>query len=181
MALFDLVRRVASDHPAELEMAFSVADIRRIKKTGKMARAGGIVMINVASSFLDQAVVEAERAELPKILPEYRRLKLELAANPRQLEEQVEKLLETLPHHKTRWSKVVDHVEHIIWLAGPDAVGLGTDFDGISTPPEGFEDVSCYPRITEELLRRGFSEEVVWKVLGGNFLHFFSRVEKQAH
>jgi len=93
MALFDLVRRVASDHPAELEMAFSVADIRRIKKTGKMARAGGIVMINVASSFLDQAIVEAERAELPKILPEYRRLKLELAANPRQLEEQVEKLL----------------------------------------------------------------------------------------
>jgi len=60
---------------------------------------------------------------------------------------------------------------------GRGLVGLGTDFDGISDPPEGFEDVSRYPRITEELLRRGHSEEVVRKVLGENFLRFFTRVE----
>jgi membrane dipeptidase len=62
-------------------------------------------------------------------------------------------------------------------LAGPDAVGLGTDFDGIPDPPTGLEDVSKLPRITEELLRRGHSEQDVRKVLGENFLRFFAKVE----
>ena len=64
---------------------------------------------------------------------------------------------------------------------GRGVVGLGTDFDGISDPREGFEDVSRYPRITEELLRRGHPEEVVRKVLGENFLRFFTRVEIVSH
>jgi membrane dipeptidase len=68
----------------------------------------------------------------------------------------------------------------VIKIAGPDAVGLGTDFDGIGDPPEGLEDVSKLPKITEELLRRGYSEEVVRKVLGENFLRFFARVEEVA-
>jgi membrane dipeptidase len=72
---------------------------------------------------------------------------------------------------------VVDHIEHVIKLAGPDAVGLGTDFDGIPDPPAGLEDVSKLPRITQELLRRGHSEDVVRKVLGENFLRFFAKVE----
>jgi membrane dipeptidase len=73
---------------------------------------------------------------------------------------------------------VVDHIEHVIRIAGPDAVGLGTDFDGIKDPPEGLEDISKLPKITEELLRRGNSEELVRKVLGENFLEFFARVEQ---
>ena len=76
------------------------------------------------------------------------------------------------------WTKVVDHIEHVIRIAGPDAVGLGTDFDGIPDPPAGLEDVSKLPRITEELLRRGHSDDEVRKVLGENFLRFFSKVEE---
>jgi membrane dipeptidase len=59
-------------------------------------------------------------------------------------------------------------------------VGLGTDFDGIQDPPEGLDDVSMLPRITEELLRRGHSEATVRGVLGLNFLRFFEKVEAVA-
>jgi len=72
---------------------------------------------------------------------------------------------------------VADHIEHVIKVAGVDAVGLGTDFDGIEDPPIGLEDVSKLPRLTEELLRRGHSEEEVRGVLGENFLRFWERAE----
>jgi membrane dipeptidase len=65
---------------------------------------------------------------------------------------------------------VVDHIDHIVRVAGVDHAGLGSDFDGISVVPEGLEDVSKFPAITEELLRRRYSEEDILKILGGNVL-----------
>src|SRR5437867_2160087 len=82
----------------------------------------------------------------------------------------VAKLFDTLPRHRSVWTRVVDHIEHVIAIAGPGAVGLGTDFDGIQDPPEGLEDVSKLPAITAELLRRGYAEVGVRCVLGGMFL-----------
>jgi membrane dipeptidase len=75
---------------------------------------------------------------------------------------------------------VVDHIEHIIKVAGIDHVGLGSDYDGINTVPKQLEDVSCYPNITQELLNRGYSKEDILKVLGGNLLRVFREVEKVA-
>jgi len=72
--------------------------------------------------------------------------------------------------------RVVDHVEHVIDVAGVDYVGLGSDFDGIRSTPEGLEDVSRMPAITAELLRRGYSEEEVRKILGENHLRVFREV-----
>lgn len=71
---------------------------------------------------------------------------------------------------------VVDHIDHIVKVAGIDHVGLGSDFDGVPYMPEGLEDVSKYPHITEELLRRGYSETDIKKVLGENLLRAFERV-----
>ena len=65
---------------------------------------------------------------------------------------------------------VVDHIEHVIKVAGIDHVGIGSDFDGVTSVPVGLEDVSCYPRLTEGLLRRGYPEPDVHKILGGNVL-----------
>lgn len=65
-------------------------------------------------------------------------------------------------------SDVVDHIEYIIRLVGDDYVGLGGDFDGVSSLPLGLEDVSRYPAITEELMRRGHSRRTVKKILGKN-------------
>ena len=75
---------------------------------------------------------------------------------------------------------MVDHIEHIIKVAGIDHVGLGSDFDGIDSAPEQLEDVSNYPLITQELLNRGYKKEQILKVLGGNFMRVFRAVEKVA-
>ena len=77
---------------------------------------------------------------------------------------------------------LIDHFDHIIKVAGIDHVGLGADLDGIPIDgtPEGIEDVSKYPVITYELLKRGYSEADVRKVLGQNVLRVMSDVERVA-
>jgi membrane dipeptidase len=71
---------------------------------------------------------------------------------------------------------LVDHLDHIVGLVGSDHVGLGSDFDGIGSTPEGLEDVTKMPNITAELVRRGYSEEDIVKILGGNHLRLIKRV-----
>lgn len=75
---------------------------------------------------------------------------------------------------------VVDHIEHIAKVAGIDYVGLGSDYDGVPTLPTQLEDVSTYPLITQELLNRGYSEQDVHKVLGGNAFRVLEQAEKVA-
>jgi membrane dipeptidase len=148
----------------------------------RIASKGGVVMINISSAFLDQAVVDHWKAAMAGIRPQYVSIKGQYKDDPKRRQEELDKLIKGLPSRApTDWKKAVDHIEHVIRVAGPDAVGLGTDFDGIPDPPEGLEDVSKLPRITEELLRRGHSEEEVRKFLGQNFLRFFSKVEDVAH
>jgi membrane dipeptidase len=65
-------------------------------------------------------------------------------------------------------------------VAGIDHVGLGSDFDGIPTVPDQLEDVSKYPVITQELLNRGYTKEQIIKVLGGNLLRAFRKIEEVA-
>jgi len=75
-------------------------------------------------------------------------------------------------------SHVVDHVLHIGNLIGFDHVGFGSDFDGIQDIPEGLEDVSKYPDLVAELLRRGVSDEDAAKVAGGNIMRIWKDVEE---
>ncbi|MCR9197965.1 MAG: dipeptidase [Planctomycetaceae bacterium] len=75
---------------------------------------------------------------------------------------------------------VVDHIEHIIKIAGIDCVGLGSDYDGVPTLPKQLEDVSTYPLITQELLNRGYKEADIHKILGGNALRVLEEAEKVA-
>ncbi len=78
-------------------------------------------------------------------------------------------------------SDVADHIDHIVEVAGIDHVGIGSDFDGFLTPTTGLEDVSNYPALFAELLRRGYSEDALKKIAGLNFLRVFENVEKIAH
>jgi membrane dipeptidase len=144
----------------------------------QIAAKGGVVMINVGSAFLDQAIYDQFTAALAKAKPEYLRLKAAYAKDPARLRDELQALQKKRgPAPRAQWTKVVDHIEHVIQVGGEDAVGIGDDFDGIGDPPIGFDDVSMYPRLSEELLRRGHSEAQVRKVLGENFLAFFARVE----
>jgi membrane dipeptidase len=71
---------------------------------------------------------------------------------------------------------VLDHIDHIVDLVGPDHVGLGSDFDGITSTPEGLEDVSCLPSLTAGLIERGYTERNIEKILGENYLRVFEEV-----
>ena len=71
---------------------------------------------------------------------------------------------------------VVDHIDHIVGLVGPDHAGLGSDFDGIPYTPVGLEDVTRMPNITAELAKRGYPEEDTKKILGGNHLRLIKEV-----
>jgi membrane dipeptidase len=71
---------------------------------------------------------------------------------------------------------LVDHIDYIVKLVGPDHVGLGSDFDGIGPPPEGIETVDKTPNITRVLVQRGYSDEDILKILGGNHMRVFKQV-----
>lgn len=75
---------------------------------------------------------------------------------------------------------LVDHIDHIVRVAGIDHVGIGSDFDGVPYLPEGLEDVSKYPAVTEELLRRGYTDNDVRKILGENLVRAWGRAEAVA-
>lgn len=79
---------------------------------------------------------------------------------------------------KATLADVANHMDHVRKVAGPDHVGIGSDFDGIETVPVGLEDVSKYPALTAELLRRGWSEADVRKALGANVLRVMRRAEE---
>jgi membrane dipeptidase len=79
------------------------------------------------------------------------------------------------------YTVIADHIDHAVKVGGIDHVGLGSDFDGIDTPPRGMEDVSKIPALVSELARRGYSEEDLEKILGGNVLRVMRQVEQVAH
>lgn len=127
---------------------------------------GGVVMAVFFSGFV---VAETARKtmEMFKVLREVRAM---LGDDEAAIAEEMERREATMNLDPGSVAGVVDHIEHIAEVAGIDAVGLGSDFDGMTTVPVGLEDVSCYPAITDELLQRGWPESDIRKVLGENSL-----------
>jgi membrane dipeptidase len=76
---------------------------------------------------------------------------------------------------KATVSSLVDHIDRIVGLVGPDHIGLGSDYDGIPYPPDGLEDASKVPNITRELVKRDYSDKDIVKILGGNFLRVIEK------
>jgi membrane dipeptidase len=136
---------------------------------------GGVVMVNFYSGFV---VPEGARASL-ELFPMVRKLRGQYP-DDRQFKQAFDAWRAEHPIPRGSVRTVVDHIEHIIQVAGIDHVGLGSDFDGIGTTPVQLEDVSCYPYITQELLSRGHSKEDIHKVLGLNLLRALRAAEEVA-
>jgi len=140
-----------------------------------IAEKGGVVMVNVSSTFVDQKIVDAFVAKRAALAPRFAEAAEKYKDDPKKRDAAVAKVLQSMERPRASWKRVVDHIERVLRIGGPGAAGLGTDFDGIEDPPDGLEDVSKLPVITEELLRRGHSEAEVRGVLGENFLRFWER------
>ena len=125
----------------------------------------------VCATFVTHFVSERLRKQVDELVVKYGpRAGLVDAQQTRPSEDVVQEL--TMPSY----TEVVDHIEHIVKLAGIDHVGLGSDYGVISTTPVGLEDCSKLPVLTEEMLHRGYSEEVVRKVLGETVLRVMEDV-----
>jgi membrane dipeptidase len=133
----------------------------------------GIVMVNFYSGFV---VPEGARA-MRKLVEVYRELQAKYK-DEKELEAAMAQWTKENDYPAGTVHTVVDHIEHIIKVAGIDHVGLGSDYDGVTKLPAQLEDVSCYPYITQELLNRGYSELDIRKILGGNLIRVFKRAEE---
>ena len=149
-----------------------------------LAAKGGVIQINYHVGFLSQEFRNAEKAH-----PEWDKA-IALEVQTRCGEREGCQLIEgdritreyvmrgDLP--RVEWTKIIDHIDHAVKIAGIDHVGLGSDFDGANMP-FGMEDASKLPRITQALLDRGYSEGDVKKILGENTLRVMAQVERVSH
>ena len=147
----------------------------------RIAKNGGVVQVNFYSVFVDAATVAPQSTERDKRLKAQQDALNEKYKNdPERLAEESDKLEAANPLPPLPISKLIDHIDHIVKVAGIDHVGIGADFDGANDMPEGAKDVSMLPNITYELLKRGYSEQDVRKILGENFLRVFAEAERVA-
>ena len=139
------------------------------------ARNGGVVMVCFLPAYLTerariaQAASDAEKKRLCKLYPE---------TSPR-FPKAFDSWRRKHPSlHVSSLTDVADHIDHVRKVAGIDHVGIGSDFDGFDGAPDGLEDVSCYPALLAELMRRGYTREEIKKVAGLNLLRIFREVER---
>src|SRR2546430_11231995 len=144
----------------------------------RIAKNGGVVQINFYSLFVDQKTVAPQSdARGERLKAQQEALAVKYANDPERLSEESDKLEAQYPLPPLPLSKLIDHIDHIVKVAGIDHVGLGADFDGANDFPEGARDVSMLPNITYELLKRGYSEQDIRKILGENFLRVLAKAE----
>ena len=146
----------------------------------RLAENGGVVMINYGSAFLTRAANEYNTAR-SDAFKAYRQ------------EHGIEETRETRVAFNAGYEKIhgpypyatldetLDHFDHVVQLTSIDHVGIGTDYDGVGDSlPIGLKDVSSYPNLVEGLLRRGYGEDEIKKILGGNLLRVWREVESVA-
>lgn len=142
----------------------------------RIAENGGVVMVNFAPSFVSEenrlynGEDEAEKARMKQLMP----------GDPDGAKKLVEEWEKANPEPKATLQQVADHIDHIRKIAGIDYIGLGSDFDGITSTPTGLEDVSKYPDLLAELMRRGYTKQDIQKIAGLNVLRVLHKTEQVA-
>jgi membrane dipeptidase len=140
-----------------------------------VAKKGGVVMVNFGKGFVNTKAVKPSpevQAKMDEIRNQFSGDQAVMRAKLRELQG---------PSPRVPLDMLIDHFDHIAKVAGVDHVGIGSDFDGVGGQlPEGMEDVSKLPAISYELLKRGYSDGDVKKVLGENFLRTMAEVERVA-
>ncbi len=149
-----------------------------------LAKNGGVIQINFYSAFIDDNFSAALKKLEPKMDAEVAAARKAHArqGKPFTYEDEIlirESYAPQLPTITV--NRIADHVDHAVKVGGADHVGLGSDFDGVDFIPRGMEDASKIPDLVRELVRRGYNEDDLVKILGGNLLRVMRQVEKVSH
>ena len=150
-----------------------------------VAKNGGVVQVNFFSGFDDEnflKAVQAQRKDQAAAVQKYvDQLRAEGKTATYLDEDRIEReWLAKIPRPPLK--SLIDHIDHIAKVAGVDHVGLGSDFDGVSgATPQGIDSAADLPKITQELVDRGYSSDDIHKILGGNLLRVFREVECVSH
>jgi membrane dipeptidase len=147
----------------------------------RIAKNGGVVMINFYPSFLDERTNREENERSARLKPQIDALREQYKNDRQGFNEAERRLFDANPIYVASYTRIVDHIDHIKNVAGIDYIGIGSDYDGVPflpAPMNGMEDLVL---VTYEMLRRGYSEQDVRKVLGENFLRAFSKAEQAAN
>jgi membrane dipeptidase len=146
-----------------------------------LAEKDGVIQINYERNFLDQAYKDAWDNAAGGLIAMFNELSTKCGDDldcPRREAETINRRLTEegkVPH--VSWERIIDHIDHVVKLVGPDHVGLGSNFDG-ATMPDGMEDCSKLPKVTEALMRKGYKDDDIRKILGGNLLRVTEQAEK---
>lgn len=143
-----------------------------------IAAHNGVVQINFANIFLRSEIYKQMEAGDEEVKNYFKHNNLN--PNSPEAKEYSQKYTKEHPLPKATVKDVADHIDHVVKLVGADYVGLGSDFNGVGEGnlPIGLEDVSKIPNLVYELLVRGYEDEEIKKILGGNLLRVWKQVEK---
>ena len=159
--------------------ARALADHRRNVPDGiltRLAKNGGVVMVNFYPGFINATAAR----QAANVLDKEREFKAMYPNDPDKSAKAFTDFLSTFKTETGTLQEVADHVDHIRKVAGIDHVGIGADFGSLTQHPAGLDDVSRYPYLTAELIRRGYTDSEVKKVLGLNILRVMREVEQAA-
>ncbi|MCS6875051.1 MAG: dipeptidase [Acidobacteriota bacterium] len=146
----------------------------------RIAQNGGVVMINFYPVFLDDNYNKADSERRERLKLQLEALREKYKNDQKAFVEAERRLLAENPIPVPSYKRIVDHIDHIKKTVGIDYVGIGSDFDGIPLLPDGMRGAEDLILVTYEMLRRGYTEQEIRKVLGGNFLRVFEQVERIA-
>ena len=146
-----------------------------------LAKNGGVMMINYHAGFLSEEFRVASEKKSGNVVEAMAAMSKKCggdeACSTLESERIDHEAMAKGELPKVMWDKIVEHIDHAVKVAGADHVGLGSDFDG-ATMPLGMEDASKLPKLTEALLKKGYSEADIQKILGGNILRVMEAVER---
>ena len=141
----------------------------------RISKNGGIVMVNFFSGFVDP-----EAAEIMSNMFDVSRELRKKFEDDDEYSAAMTRWRTANPYPPGTIYDVVDHIDHLVKVAGVEHVGIGSDYDGVSKLPLGLEDVSTYPRITQLLLDRGYSRRNIGRIMSGNMMRVIRQVERVA-
>jgi membrane dipeptidase len=146
-----------------------------------LAKKGGVVQINFSCDFLNPEVAKANAGTADQVRAVRDRLIPKYANDPEGLRKAMAEARKTVGATRGPRAKlgdVVKHINHVVQIAGVDAVGLGSDFDGINCAPEGLDSVDKWPNLTRALLEEGYTAAEIRKIYGENTLRLMEAVER---